>query len=119
MLESVENSYFFKSLPDDLAISILNKLRTSARYPSYFIIVLHTYVIVLLLFTDIIFVFALGGRLSNSTSRWILERNLQFLLSLMDGLVFGFVQTLSLSSSFPIFCYHELDMSTKNKVAKG
>ena len=119
MLKYVEKSDFFKSLPDDLVISILNKLRTSARYPSYFITVLHTYRIVLLLFTDIIFFFALVERLSNPTSCWIIERNLQFLLSLMDGLVFGFVQTLSLSSYFPIFCYHELDMSTKNKVAKG
>ena len=93
-MEYVEKYDFFKSLPDDLAISILNKLRTSARYPSYFITVLHTYMIVLLLFTDNIFVFALVERLSNPTSRWILERNLQFLLPLTDGLVFGFVQTL-------------------------
>lgn len=59
-------SDFFESLPDDLVISILSKLSSSARCPSDFINVLLTYVIVLLPFARHGFrVFLFAGKLSN------------------------------------------------------
>ena len=99
-MESTVKSYFFESLSDDLIISILSKLRSSVEYPSYFISVLFMYMIVLLPFTDIVFIFAFVGKLSNPTSRriqpsifvaidgwtcvWICENILLFLFGTSD-----------------------------------
>ena len=87
--ESVGKSDVFESLPDDLVISILSKLSSSAGCPSDFVNVLLTYVVVIVLFfflfTGVVFVFAFAVKLS-------FDRNLQFLLPLVDGLDFGSVQ---------------------------
>ena len=81
---------------NQVSFIILVSFQCFVGYPSYFINVLLTYIIVLLPFIDIIFVFAFIGRLSNLTSRRIIEMSLRFLLSLMDEIVFGFVQTFFL-----------------------